>query len=697
MPQLIAEDAQSQTYLTDQGQTVTVARPFGEQFGAPPPAPPAPDNGILPPDFSAAPPAPAPELLPPGQPEAPPAGEVLPPDALRQAPGLGVPQLAPPAAPPEVVPGPAPAPEPPPSIFPDAVPKTSVQAAQMGLGGLQQESDARQQAAQAESLGAEQTAQAYDANEARLADEQRQREQYAAYRAKEEAFLTAEKTKLIDRFANHKVDRGRLFHEMSTGDHVMAGVGMALADLGRALTGRQEASNPALDLILGRMDQDVQLQMADRERLGTLINLKTDQIADFRSVSQSRLGEYNTRMAGHLARLERDVAKIAARTQSQTVKSNAEAFTAQIRQKGADLLGGAVRADQAALEQRRTRQQAAGAQAAAQREERAQFQAKTGTIFNPKTGRYEPDPAAAQQPLSIDDRYKQTQIDKNNREAEQADRGATVVDSTGKVLGRARRGEQGAKDLSAEVKYNEVFRTTMARMADAVQRHKRVFKGPGSSRWSSEARTEIETMRVDLANQLAKIRDPQSVNRDAEITAALKEIPDLDGWTSSANPMVKYRTLVKTSDDRLDKSLAIELENFDSKASPTRRYQAMDRASQEPVDTDKREDLVKELTVPLAKDLDPEVRASAITGLGRKLDALGDRDEGLTRPEIEAIKTALDQRRAEGDLSEREYVQLTSSLVGNALVRQREAPSLLGTVPPAGTPQAELELYYGVK
>src|SRR5688500_8633455 len=100
-----------------------------------------------------------------------------------------------------------------------------------------------------------------------------------------------------------------------------------------------------------RIDQHVQLQITDRDKLITAIGMKQHEIADFRSVSTSRLGEYNTRMAAHLARLERDVAKVAAKTTSATVKANADAFIGQLQQKGAQLLQEGVTADRAWNEQ----------------------------------------------------------------------------------------------------------------------------------------------------------------------------------------------------------------------------------------------------------------------------------------------------------------------------------------------------------
>lgn len=171
-------------------------------------------------------------------------------------------------------------------------------------------------------------------------------------------------------------------------------------------------------------------------------------------------------------------------------------------------------------------------------------------------------------------------------ELDEKKRASQVVDSTGADLGRARGGVEGAKEARTMGFSYEKFRTTMGRLVDAVQKNKSAYKGIGSDRWPSEARTEIETMRIDLANQLAKLRDPASVNRDSEITAAMKEIPDLDSWSTSKNPLTKYKTLVKTADDVYETYLGVSIENFDPEKSPTKRYQAKDRQLLAPAPSD---------------------------------------------------------------------------------------------------------------
>jgi hypothetical protein len=369
VPTVLRDNGATFTLLTDDGREVDVAKDYAQPYLPPPSAggevapPGAIDQAAAPPQaedasLDLAPPgawSPPPPVAP--APAAPPP-ETMAPPAPGESPSLGVPELTPPAPPPPAPP--AAAPEPAPAVVPTQMPKTATQAAALGMQGLQNEADARQEAALSESHGAGQVVQAYDEAEQRLAEEQRLREQYQSYRQKEEAQLLASKKAMVDRYANFKTDRRRLFKEMSTGDQVLAGLSVALGQIAAAMQGQVE--NPALSFIMGRLDQDVQMQMAEHDALGRAIGMKQEEIADFRAVSSSRVGEYNTRMAAHLARLERDVAKIAARTQSETVKANAKAFTAQLQQKGAQFLGDAVTADRSFNEQVRARRAQIGMQ-----------------------------------------------------------------------------------------------------------------------------------------------------------------------------------------------------------------------------------------------------------------------------------------------------------------------------------------------
>lgn len=653
MPQLIADNGATVTMLTDDGRTVEVAKDFADPYL--PPGAPAPAPDLLPPESIEA--APAPDLLPPGMPQQPQqAPDLLPPGpeqplAPGEAPGLGVPQLAPPTAPPVPEPAPlAPAPEAAPSVVPQAIPQNATQAAAMGLEGLQTQADATVQGAQAQAAGADQLVQAYDETEQRLAQEQQQREQYAAYRQKEEDFLLNEKKTLIGRYVNHKVDRGRLWKDMSTGDQVLAGVSVALGMIGAAMA--KQTENHALNFIVKRIDQDVQLQMADRDKLGASIGMKSDEIADFRTVSTSRLGEYNTRMAAHLARLERDVAKVAAKTQSATVKANADAFIGQLQQKGAEMLQSGVTADRSWNEQVRARRAAAAnarAQLVEQQKGRDAEMLTKGFLPDPNApGGYSPDPNAPKKPLSPAEALKQQELEQNER-------GSIVTDVRGEPIGRARYGPTDAPKLAKYTADYESLRKTLARLDEVIRTNTSAYGGVGSGRWPSEAKTEAEALRNDIAVRLAKIRDPESVAREGEVALALKDVPELATWTTDRNPEVQYKAIVKTADDAYESQIGARIEYLDPEKSPTRIYEALDKARGSAGKERTKEQNAAALTAPLstgsqqATPQGKELRAAELTSKKAAVPELL-----RTKPSIEELSTwgqKIEAERAAGRIT----------------------------------------------
>jgi hypothetical protein len=676
--QLLADNGATVTMLTDDGRQVEVAKDFAQPYLQPA----APTPGLLPPQDAGV--APSPDLLAPTAPAEPAASDLLAPgmpaeqpspDILPPAPGPPAqpsPDLLTPPAPQPVPPVPPPAATaPPPSVIPEVVPQTATQAAAMGLQGLQTQAEATQRGADAQAAGAGELVTAYDQAEQRLAEEQRLREQMAAYRAKEEAFLLAEKRTMVDRFKNFRVDRGRVFRQMDTGDQVLAGIGLALGAIGAAFT-KADEENPAMAFLMKTLDRDVQLQLSERDQIGAAIGMKSDEIADFRQVSSSRLGEYNTRMAAHLARLEREVAKIAAKTQSATVKANADAFIGQLQQKGAEMLQAGVTADRSFNEQVRARRAAAAnarAQLVEQQRGRDAEMLTKGFIPDPGApGGYKPDPNFAGKPLSPADKLKQQELEQNER-------GSVVTDARGQPIGRARYGPTDAPKLAKYTADYESLRKTLSRLDEVIRDNTSAYGGVGSGRWPSEAKTEAESLRNDIAVRLAKIRDPESVAREGEVALALNDVPALDTWTTDRNPEVQYAAIVKTADDAYESQIGARIEYLDPSKSPVRIYEALDKARKSAGRERSREENVKALTSPLStgsqqqtpqgKDLrtaELEAKQAAVPALLR------------TKPSIEELSTwgqKIEAERAAGRLTADEALKIMTQTAPRVLEEWR--------------------------
>lgn len=314
-------------------------------------------------------------------------------------------------------------------------------------------------------------------------------------------------------------------------------------------------------------------------------------------------------------------------------------------------------------------------------------------VFNPETGEYESVPGgqgrrgrgAEQDRLA----HERLLTQRQTREAQQ--RALNVVDTTGAFLGRARGTEAQAGEVRLRISAHADFRKTMGRLLDSIQNNKRVYKGLGSSQWPTETKTEIERYRVDLANQLAKLRDPTTANRQSEVDAAMREIPDVDGWISSRNPLTSYKVLVKTADDRLDDALTTSVDGYTpDKRSPARAFRALDRIyeSEDSGKARPREDLIKEITSPISGTLPPAMRDSAVTALSGRIQALGDRG-GIKREEVAAIKGAFDAQLAAGGITEEQYTSLTGALASTALVQARSQTQPIGPLGPLAAAQEE--------
>lgn len=248
-------------------------------------------------------------------------------------------------------------------------------------------------------------------------------------------------------------------------------------------------------------------------------------------------------------------------------------------------------------------------------------------------------------------------------------RADSVVAPDGTVLGKPKVAANAQAIIDAGVAHAK-YRKLMARIADLVERDGSAYKGLGSDRWPSELKTQISELREEGAVLLAKARDPVGAVSDKAIDAARKNIPDVDGWTSSKNPRVVYETNVKTADDAYDTYLEHNVVDFKRDKSPTRQYQAADKVLlSRDVDAQPRADIIRETTAPLWSGLTPDEKASAIERRRAGYTSLGDRGGGMTPDEFKTALDALEADRASGALSTEEYIALKSKLQATGLVR----------------------------
>ncbi len=296
------------------GGMATLPRSVAEQLGLAPP--PATDLGM---------PAQTPDAAPPPAPAAPPL-----PTPAGQGGALGLVQQSADAQPP------LPAPAPPP-----VQPMSTGDLRKMGTAGalnaetnaLDQSKVAGEKKAQLEAGQQTQIANAYHDEQTRIDGVlQKQRDDAQADLAaiaKKQTDYNAQ----IEKYANTKIDR-------SVDHPVLAAIAVALGGLGSAM--KNESNNPALDMLMKVIDRKVAGQMQDLGKQKEANGMLHDQIADMKTDMTSKSALYDKMMAAELARSQRQILEVTARSNSDIVKANGAVMNSEIEKKKAELTGSAV-------------------------------------------------------------------------------------------------------------------------------------------------------------------------------------------------------------------------------------------------------------------------------------------------------------------------------------------------------------------
>jgi hypothetical protein len=367
MPTVLSETATETVVQTDDGRVLTLPKAFAAQYGlgtiAPPSLPfvspgmqpPTPEPRVEPPTFST--PQPAAALADgaiPGVPQVaspPPAQQIDTPAPPPPPAPLEPAAPAPPAAPP-IAPAPAPAGNP------------FQQAAALQQSGFGLQEQAVIDTAVADQRKFAEVAAAREASNAKAAEIQAARQKQAEADLAERARMEREYGDAVKAYGSHKIE--------SKSPPVGALIFAALSGIGSALKGEGQR-NPALDIIMAKQAESIQLQMAEREKLGQSIQLYGQKADRFGRLAGDRAAEYHLRLAGEQEKLAQEIALIGERSNSETVKARAEAGIGQIRvaqgenlSLAADKEFGRITSERQLAEQRAARA-AAAAQAKADR------------------------------------------------------------------------------------------------------------------------------------------------------------------------------------------------------------------------------------------------------------------------------------------------------------------------------------------
>ncbi len=173
---------------------------------------------------------------------------------------------------------------------------------------------------------------------------------------------------------------------------------------------------------------------------------------------------------------------------------------------------------------------------------------------------------------ALEAEQKQLQIDTEKR-------AQVVTDSDGNILGKPRAKEDANREqLRDSVASYESFRPKLTELMDYVDHLGKQYGGYGSDRWSSEEKAYYKTLRGELAEMYARVKQPTGILTDKDIERSAKPVPEVDYWTKKSNPKATYKALTGLIDHNFDVGMKTHLEGFDPEKSPTKKYKQADPA-----------------------------------------------------------------------------------------------------------------------
>lgn len=133
----------------------------------------------------------------------------------------------------------------------------------------------------------------------------------------------------IDEVQNAKVDPNRFWNSKSTGQKVMAGLGMILAGIGGGMTGR--GGNAALDVINNAIQNDIDAQKTEIEKLKSIGSMKQNLYGMMRDRFGDERQAEAAAKAAYFQRVEMQLKEMATRYQAPEIQAKAEQALGQLQ------------------------------------------------------------------------------------------------------------------------------------------------------------------------------------------------------------------------------------------------------------------------------------------------------------------------------------------------------------------------------
>lgn len=127
--------------------------------------------------------------------------------------------------------------------------------------------------------------------------------------------------------AEDKIDPNRVWNNMGTGNKILATIGLILGGAG---SGGNAANNAALNVLNGAIDRDIKAQAANIDKKTNLYKMNLDRYKDAATAQEMTRMQLNSITQGKIA-------SVAARSNSELAKANAEVMIGQLQNQNMEL------------------------------------------------------------------------------------------------------------------------------------------------------------------------------------------------------------------------------------------------------------------------------------------------------------------------------------------------------------------------
>lgn len=143
--------------------------------------------------------------------------------------------------------------------------------------------------------------------------------------------VIAEQKQAISNYSKMTIDPNRIYARQSTGDKILAAIGIGLASLG-------EGSNRAVDAINEAIRRDIDIQKAEIDVAGNAISARNTLIGQLNNSFNNSVAAENLAKSIMLERAKARVEQVAANAQSQKAAANAQKIIGELNVQQADAI-----------------------------------------------------------------------------------------------------------------------------------------------------------------------------------------------------------------------------------------------------------------------------------------------------------------------------------------------------------------------